>query len=58
MDKLEEKLIEYNEKFDDVFPTSAFRGLTEKEIIKLIQKCIDENKKYVGDLSDDPDVIY
>ena len=43
---LDELLNKYAEQFDDNFPIFAVRGKNEDEIIKIIQKCLDENKPF------------
>ena len=43
---LDELLNKYAEQFDDNFPIFAVRGKNEDEIIKIIQKCLDENKHF------------
>lgn len=43
---LDELLNKYVEQFDDNFPIFAVRGKDEDEIIKIIQKCLDENQPY------------
>ncbi len=47
---------EYFERFNDTFPTYCVRYLSIEEIIKLIQKCLDENKP--TDLCSEEDVDY
>ncbi len=47
---------EYFERFNVNFPTLCVRHLGEEEIIKLIKKCLDDNKP--TDLSDEHDVDY
>lgn len=46
MKMLDELLNRYTEQFDDNFPIFAVRGMDEDEIIKIVQKCLDENKPY------------
>lgn len=41
---LDKLLNEYVEKFNENFPICLFRGKEDEEVIKMIQKCIDENK--------------
>ena len=41
---LDKLLNEYVEKFNENFPIFLFRGKEDEEVIKMIQKCIDENK--------------
>jgi hypothetical protein len=47
MDKWLEK---YRETFDEQFPLMLCRGNTEDEIIKIIQKCIDDGEPYEPEL--------
>ena len=35
---------EYFERFNDTFPTYCVRYLGKEEIIKLIKKCLEDNK--------------
>ncbi len=46
---LNEKLQEYKERFDDNFPVMCFMGVADEEIVKLINKALDNNKPYVMD---------
>lgn len=41
---LEALLTQYVEKFGDNFPLFCIRGMDEDEIIKLVQKSLDDNK--------------
>lgn len=43
MDKL---LIKYVDQFGENFPLFTFRGVDEKEIIKLIETALKENKPF------------
>lgn len=44
-DRLEAKLDEYAERFDDGFPMMPLAwGRTDDEVIELIDKCLDEGK--------------
>lgn len=46
MNKLEEKLKEYRERFNDNFPIMTCMCMTEEEVIEEIQKCLDRNEIY------------
>lgn len=50
----------YEKKFDDSFPMIPMIGTAPDEIVKIIHKCISENKDVydMGYLSLDDDVIY
>ena len=52
---MEEKLNQYAKHFGENFPIFIARNLTEKEIIKIIDKCINENKPYEVTTDDDCD---
>ena len=43
---MEKLLVEYREKFDEQFPIMLVRGMTDDEIIKIVQQCLDEDKPY------------
>lgn len=61
MTKLDRKLIEYAERFDDGFPMyQVGRGRTEDEIVSIIVKCLEENKDAyeLGYCEDDDDIQY
>lgn len=49
-----EKLKQYNQNFDDIFPLMQY-NFTEQEIIAIINKCIINNKpvEYYYPLDDD-----
>lgn len=53
--KLDAQLNRYTEQFDDNFPIFAVRGMDEDEIIKIVQKCLDENKPFITDCPDGVD---
>lgn len=42
----ERKLADYEDFFDDVFPLAEVMGLTQEEIVKLIDKALEEGKPY------------
>ena len=60
-EKLEKALMEYEEMFDDGFPTIPLAfGRTDEEVIGMIENCI-VNKKDVYDmgiLTLDNDILY
>lgn len=60
MKELDEALNRYEKKFDDSFPMFAMSGTEAKEVIKIINRCIDENKDVydLGYLTLDGDTIY
>ena len=43
---MEQKLNQYAEHFGENFPIFITRGLSEDEIIKIIDDCIEQNKPY------------
>lgn len=43
---LDEKMAEYFEKFDDLFPLMCCMDMTDDEIIQLIQSCIDRGQPF------------
>lgn len=43
-DKLLQALEQYEQVFDDSFPTIPMSGHTEEEMIDMINKCISEKK--------------
>lgn len=53
---MNKKLDEYREKFDEQFPLMLVRGMTDDEIIKIIDECLESGKPYEPKL--DPDVLY
>lgn len=61
MEKLEEKLQEYAEKFDDGFPMIPLGwGKTDDKIIAIIDECVGKGKDVyeLGYVSDDEDILY
>ena len=56
LEKLEKLQDEYFKKFKDTFPTYCVKDKSIEEIIKLIQKCIDDGKP--TNLCDEEDVDY
>jgi len=50
MDKL---LNEYVDKFGENFPLRSMMGRDENEVIEIISKCIESNKKYEANYKDD-----
>lgn len=45
----ERKLADYEDFFDEAFPLAEVMGLTQKEIVKLIDKAIETNEPYESD---------
>lgn len=43
---MREKLQNYLDKFEEYFPLMEVEGLTEQEIIDIIDRCINSNKTY------------
>ena len=58
-EKLQKALERYKKKFNDDFPTIPFDSREDKEIIDIIDECIEENKDVydLGYLSLD-DIMY
>lgn len=52
-----EKLKQYEENFDDVFPLMQY-SFTEQEIVSIINKCIINNKPVEYYYPLDDDVLY
>lgn len=52
-----EKLKQYEENFDDVFPLMQY-SFTEQEIVSIINKCIINNKSVEYYYPLDDDVLY
>lgn len=52
---LDKLLTEYAEKFDENFPIFLMMGKPEKEIIKTIQKCLDDEQAFEPDIIADAD---
>lgn len=52
---LEALLNQYVKQFDYNFPIFAVREKGEDEIIKIIQKCLDENKPFITKCPDGVD---
>ncbi len=44
-DEIKEKMKEYVEKFDDAVPVMELQGLSNDEIIKLIDKALETGEK-------------
>ncbi|GEM_PF-1888061 len=53
---INEKLKEYAERFGDNFPVMCFEGVADEEIVKLINKALDDNEPYVMEY--ESNVIY
>ena len=43
---MREKLQDYLDKFEQYFPLMEVEGLTEQQIIDIINRCITSNKTY------------
>lgn len=43
---MKEKLQNYLDKFEEYFPLMEVEGLTEQQIIDIIDRCIHSNKTY------------
>lgn len=43
---MREKLQDYLDKFEEYFPLMEVEGLTEQQIIDIINRCISTNKTY------------
>lgn len=43
---MKEKLQNYLDKFEEYFPLMEVEGLTEQEIIDIIDRCIQSSKTY------------
>lgn len=43
---MEDKLQNYLDKFEEYFPLMEVEGLTEQEIIDIIDRCIQSSKTY------------
>ena len=39
----------YKDKFGECFPLMLTRGMSDKQIMKLVKKCLDDNKPYEVD---------
>lgn len=48
-------LDEYQERFEENFPLMLCRTMEEDEIIKIIQKCLDDDEPYEPELNNDAD---
>ncbi len=60
MKELEKALKQYEETFDDMFPTFAMTGKPPEEMIKIINECIEKKKDVyeLGYLKLDDDIMY
>lgn len=61
MFKSEKEAIEaYNEKFEDGFPSIPLLSRPEKEVIEIVESCIENNKDVyeMGYLKLDDDIMY
>lgn len=47
---LDKKLTEYAEKFNENFPIFLMMGKSDEEIIRIIQKCLDNDHVYQTDI--------
>lgn len=43
---MREKLQDYLDKFEEYFPLMEVEGLTEQQIVDIINRCISANKTY------------
>lgn len=43
---MREKLQDYLDKFEEYFPLMEVEGLTEQQIVNIIDRCISSNKTY------------
>lgn len=50
---MDEKLDEYKELFGEPFPLMLVMGMGNDEIIKIIQRCIENGEPYDPDVPDD-----
>lgn len=53
---MNEKLDAYREKFGEQFPLMLCMGMPDKDIIKIIDKCLKSGKPYDPEIEDD--VLY
>lgn len=53
MDDLEKLLYQYRDRFDENFPIMVFRGTPDDELMRMIQKCLDDGKPIEVDLDDE-----
>ena len=53
MKTLDDKLLEYEKRFDESFPNMCFMGVADSEIEKVIDKFLLENKPCEIEMSDD-----
>ena len=60
MDELDKALELYEKTFNDSFPMFSMSGKPQKEVIQIINRCIEENKDVydLGYLSLDGDTLY
>lgn len=60
MKELDDALELYEKTFDDSFPMFSMSGTPLKEVIQIINRCVDENKDVydLGYLTLDSDTIY
>lgn len=49
---MNEKLLEYQEKFNEQFPLMLFRTMEEEQIMDLIDDCIIRNKPFEPELDE------
>lgn len=53
---MNEKLEKYRETFGEQFPLMLCMGMPDKEIIKIIDECLDSGKPYEPEI--EKDVLY
>lgn len=60
MSDLELKMNEYEKTFGESFPSFNFTDRSPEDIVKIIDRCMDEEKDVyeLGYISEDPDIKY
>lgn len=53
MTELDEKMKEYEQRFDDQFPLMLCSGMDDGEIIKEIERCLKKGEEYSPNAPDD-----
>lgn len=53
MDKLDELLEKYQEHFEENFPIMLCRTMENEEIIKIIEKCLEDDEPYEPELNEE-----
>lgn len=49
---MESKLQEYKDKFGEQFPLMMVRGMDDKDVVKLINDCLESEKPYEPDFNE------